>query len=107
MMKEKIKNICKKVYDGYQKLVAKVGADRLVHLFLSVAATVVGTMALCRAFAALPVWVAALISALAAFALGLRKERADAEYGGGFDKVDLTWGGIGCAVGFIICILLM
>ena len=37
-MKEKIKNICKRVYDGYQRLVAKVGADRLVHLFLSVAA---------------------------------------------------------------------
>ena len=107
MMKKKIKNICKRVYDGYQKLVAKVGADRLVHLFLSVAATVVGTLALCRAFAALPVWVAALISALAVFAVGLRKERADAEYGGGFDKVDLMWGGIGCAVGFIVCILLM
>lgn len=107
MMKEKIKNICKRVYDGYQKLVAKVGADRLVHLFLSVAATVVGAMVLCRTFAALPVWVAALISALAAFAFGLRKERADAEYGGGFDKVDLMWGGIGCAVGFVVCILLM
>lgn len=40
-MKEKIKRICKKMYDGYQKLVAKVGADRLVHLFLSVCATVV------------------------------------------------------------------
>lgn len=106
-MKEKIKNICKRVYDGYQRLVAKVGADRLVHLFLSVAATVVGTMALCRAFAALPVWVAALISALAVFALGLRKEDADADYGGGFDKVDLMWGGIGCAVGFVVCILLM
>ena len=101
MMKEKIKNICKKVYDGYQKLVAKVGADRLVHLFLSVAATLVGTLALCRAFEALHVWVAALISALAVFALGLRKER------GGFDKVDLMWGGIGCAVGFVVCILLM
>lgn len=106
-MKEKIKNICKRVYDGYQKLVAKVGADRLVHLFLSVAATVVGTMALCRAFAALPVWVAALISALAVFAVGLRKERADAEYGGGFDKVDLTWGAAGCVIGFVVCILLM
>lgn len=106
-MKEKIKQECKKVYDGYQKLVAKVGADRLVHLFLSVAATLVGTLALCRAFAALPVWVSALISALAAFALGLRKERADAEYGGGFDKVNLMWGGIGCAVGFVVCILLM
>lgn len=106
-MKEKIKNICKRVYDGYQKLVAKVGADRLVHLFLSVAATVVGTMALCRAFAMLPVWVTAMISALAVFAVGLRKERADAEYGGGFDKVDLMWGGIGCAVGFVFCILLM
>lgn len=106
-MKEKIKNICKKVYDGYQNLVAKVGADRLVHLFLSVAATVVGTMALCRAFAMLPVWVAALISALATFALGLRKEDADADYGGGFDKMDLMWGGIGCAVGYIVCILLM
>lgn len=107
MMKEKIKNICKKVYDGYQKLVAKVGADRLVHLFLSVAATVVGALALCRAFAALPVWVAALISALATFAFGLRKERADAEYGGGFDKVDLMWGAAGCAFGFVVCILLM
>ena len=106
-MKKKIKNICKRVYDGYQKLVAKVGADRLVHLFLSVAATVVGTMALCRAFAMLPVWVTAMISALAVFAVGLRKERADAEYGAGFDKVDLMWGGIGCAVGFIVCILLM
>ena len=104
MMKEKIKNICKRVYDGYQRLVAKVGADRLVHLFLSVAATVV---ALCRAFAALHVWVAALISALAVFAVGLRKERADAEYGGGFDKVDLMWGGIGCAVGFIVCVALL
>lgn len=106
-MKEKIKNICKKVYDGYQRLVAKVGADRLVHLFLSVAATVVGTLALCRAFAALPVWVTALISALAVLALGLRKERADAEYGGGFDKVDLMWGATGCAFGFVVCILLM
>lgn len=106
-MKEKIKNICKKVYDGYQKLVAKVGADRLVHLFLSVAATLVGAMVLCRTFAMLPVWVAAGISALATFALGLRKERADADYGGGFDKVDLIWGAAGCAVGFVVCILLM
>lgn len=106
-MKEGIKNICKKVYDGYQKLVAKVGADRLVHLFLSVAATLVGALVLCRTFAMLPVWVAALISALATFALGLRKERADAEYGGGFDKVDLMWGAAGCAVGFVVCILLM
>lgn len=106
-MKEGIKNICKKVYDGYQKLVAKVGADRLVHLFLSVAATLVGALVLCRTFAMLPVWVAALISALATFALGLRKERVDADYGDGFDKVDLTWGAAGCAVGFIICILLM
>ena len=106
-MKEKIKQECKKVYDGYQKAVAFIGADRLVHLFLSVATTLVGTMALCRAFAALPVWVAALISALAVFAVGLRKERADAEYGGGFDKVDLMWGAAGCAFGFIICILLM
>lgn len=106
-MKEKIKQECKKVYDGYQKLVAKVGADRLVHLFLSVAATVVGALVLCRTFATLPVWVAALISALAAFALGLRKERADAEYGGGFDKVDLTWGAAGCAVGFIVCVILL
>lgn len=107
MMKEKIKNICEKVYDGYQKLVAKVGADRLVHLFLSVAATVVGTMVLCRAFAMLPVWVTAMISALAVFAVGLRKERADAEYGGGFDKVDLMWGAAGCVIGFVVCILLM
>lgn len=107
MMKEKIKNICKKVYDGYQKLVAKVGADRLVHLLLSVVATLVGALVLCRTFAALPVWVAALISALAVFAVGLRKERADAEYGGGFDKVDLMWGAAGCAFGFVVCILLM
>lgn len=106
-MKEKIKQECKKVYDGYQRLVAKVGADRLVHLFLSVAATVVGALVLCRAFAALPVWVTAMISALAVFALGLRKERADAEYGGGFDKVDLMWGAAGCAFGFVVCILLM
>ena len=106
-MKEGIKNICKKVYDGYQRLVAKVGADRLVHLFLSVAATLLGALVLCRTFAMLPVWVAAGISALATFALGLRKERADAEYGGGFDKVDLMWGAAGCAVGFVVCILLM
>lgn len=106
-MKEGIKNICKKVYDGYQKLVAKVGADRLVHLFLSVAATLVGTLALCRAFAMLPVWVSAGISALSTFALGLRKERADAEYGGGFDEVDLTWGAAGCAVGFVVCVALL
>lgn len=106
-MKEGIKNICKKVYDGYQKLVAKVGADRLVHLFLSVAATLVCAMVLCRTFAMLPVWVAAGISALATFALGLRKERADAEYGGGFDKVDLMWGAAGCAVGFIVCVILL
>ena len=106
-MKEKIKNICKKVYDGYQKLVAKVGADRLVHLFLSVAATLVGAMVLCRTFAMLPVWVTAMISALAVFALGLRKERADADYGGGFDKVDLTWGAAGCAVGFVVCVALL
>nr|DAW02249.1 MAG TPA: putative periplasmic lipoprotein [Caudoviricetes sp.] len=106
-MKEKIKRICKKMYDGYQKLVAKVGADRLVHLFLSVGATVVGAMILRRAFAMFPVWVAAMISALAVFAFGLRKERADADYGGGFDKVDLMWGGIGCAVGFMVCVILM
>lgn len=106
-MKEGIKNICKKVYDGYQKLVAKVGADRLVHLFLSVAATLVGALVLCRTFAMLPVWVAALISALAVFAVGLRKERADAEYGGGFDKIDLMWGAAGCVIGFVVCILLM
>ena len=106
-MKEEIKNICKKVYDGYQKLVAKVGADKLVHMFLSVAATLVGALALCRTVAALPVWVAALISALAVFALGLRKERADADYGGGFDKVDLTWGAAGCAVGFVVCVILL
>lgn len=106
-MKEGIKNICKNVYDGYQKLVAKVGADRLVHLFLSVAATLVFAMVMCCNFAMLPVWVAAGISALATFALGLRKERADAEYGGGFDKVDLMWGAAGCAVGFVVCILLM
>lgn len=106
-MKEGIKNICKKVYDGYQRLVAKVGADRLVHLFLSVAATLVGTLTLCRTFAALPVWVAALISALAVFAMGLRKERADADYGGGFDKVDLTWGAVGCVIGFVVCVALL
>ena len=106
-MNEGIKNICKKVYDGYQKLVAKVGADRLVHLFLSVAATLVGALVLCRTFAMLPVWVAALISALAVFAVGLRKERADAEYGGGFDKIDLMWGAAGCVIGFVVCILLM
>lgn len=106
-MKEGIKNICKNVYDGYQKLVAKVGADRLVHLFLSVAATLVGALALCRTFAILPVWVAAMISALAVFALGLRKERADAEYGGCFDKVDLMWGAAGCAVGFVVCVALL
>ena len=106
-MKEKIKNICKKVYYGYQRLVAKVGADRLVHLFLSVAATLVGALVLCRTFAMLPVWVTAGISALATFALGLRKERADAEYGGGFDKVDLTWGAAGCVIGFIVCVALL
>lgn len=106
-MKEGIKNICKKVYDGYQKLVAKVGADRLVHLFLSVAATLVGALVLCRTFSALTVWVTAMISALAVFALGLRKERADAEYGGGFDKVDLTCGAAGCAVGFVVCVILL
>ena len=106
-MKERIKKICKKVYDGYQKLVAKVGADRLVHLFLSVCATVVGAMILLRVLVCLPVWVAALISALVVLALGVRKERADAEYGGGFDWVDLMWGGIGCAVGFMVCVLLM
>lgn len=64
-------------------------------------------MILRRAFAMFPVWVAAMISALAVFALGLRKERADADYGGGFDKVDLMWGGIGCAVGFMVCVILM
>lgn len=106
-MKEGIKNMCKKVYDGYQRLVAKVGADRLVHLFLSVAATLVGALVLCRTFAMLHVWVAAGISALATFALGLRKERADAEYGGGFDKVDLMWGAAGCAVGFVVCVILL
>lgn len=106
-MKEKIKQECKKVYDGYQKLVAFIGADRLVHLFLSVAATVVGALILQRLKTSIEVWVAALISALAVFAVGLRKERADAEYGGGFDKVDLMWGGIGCAVGFIVCVALL
>ena len=95
------------MYDGYQRLVAKVGADRLVHLFLSVATTLVGTLALCRAFAMLPVWVTAMISALAVFTVGLRKENADAEYGGGFDKVDLMWGATGCVIGFVVCILLM
>lgn len=106
-MKEKIKNICKKVYDGYQRLVAKVCGDRLVHLFLSVAATLVGTLALCRAFAMLPVWMAALISACVVFLVGVAKEDADEEYGGGFDKVDLTWDAAGCVAGFIVCILLM
>ena len=71
-MKEKIKRVCKNVYDGYQKWVATVGADRLVHLFLSVCATVVGAMILLRVLVCLPVWVAALISALVALALGVR-----------------------------------
>lgn len=106
-MKEGIKNICKKVYEGYQKLVAKVGADRLVHLFLSVAATLIGAMILLRVFVCMPAWVAALISAVVVFLVGVAKEDADEEYGGGFDKVDLTWGAAGCVVGFVVCILLM
>lgn len=55
-MKEKIKRECKRVYDGYQRLVAKVGADRLVHMFLSVAATLIGAMILLRVFVWWPVW---------------------------------------------------
>lgn len=106
-MAENIRKTIQKVYNAYQKAVAFIGADRLVHLFLSVGATVVGAMILRRAFAMFPVWVAAMISALAVFAFGLRKERADADYGGGFDKVDLMWGGIGCAVGFMVCVILM
>ena len=61
-MKEKIKRVCKKVYDGYQRVVALVGADKLVHLFLCFAVTVAGTMALCRAFATLPVWAGFVVS---------------------------------------------
>lgn len=106
-MKEGIKNICKKVYDGYQKLVAKVGADRLVHMFLSVAATLIGAMILLRVFVWWPVWVAALNSACVVFSVGAAKEDADKVYGGGFDKVDLTWSAAGCVVGFIVCILLL
>lgn len=106
-MKEGIKNIFKKVYDGYQKLVAKVGADRLVHMFLSVAATLIGAMILLRVFVWWPAWVAALISAVVVFLVGVAKEDADEEYGGGFDKVDLCWGAAGCVAGFIVCILLL
>ena len=102
-MKEKIKRVCKRVYDGYQRVVALVGADKLVHLFLCFAVTV----ALCRAFATLPVWVAALTSAVAVFAVGLRKERADAEYGGGFDRTDLLMDGIGCVAGFVVSVALV
>ena len=106
-MKEKIKRVCKRVYDSYQRLVATVGADRLVHLFLCFAVTVAGTMALCRAFATLPVWVAALTSAVAVFAVGRRKEHADAEYGGGFDRTDLLMDGIGCVAGFVVSVALV
>ena len=102
-MKEKMKRVCKRVYDGYQRVVALVGADKLVHLFLCFAVTV----ALCRAFATLPVWVAALTSAVAVFAVGLRKERADAEYGGGFDRTDLLMDGIGCVAGFVVSVALV
>lgn len=106
-MKEKIKRVCKRVYDGYQRVVATVGADRLVHLFLCFAATLLGTLTLCRAFATLPVWVAALTSAVAVFAVGVRKERADAEYGGGFDRTDLLMDGIGCVAGFVVSVALV
>ena len=106
-MKEKMNRVCKKVYDGYQRVVATVGVDRLVHLFLCFAVTVMGAMALCRAFATLPVWVAALTSAVAVFAVGLRKERADAEYGGGFDRTDLLMDGIGCVAGFVVSVALV
>lgn len=95
------------MYDGYQRVVALVGADRLVHQFLCFAVTVTGTMALCRAFATLPVWVAVLTSAVAVFAVGLRKERADAEYGGGFDRTDLLMDGIGCVAGFVVSVALV
>lgn len=47
-MAENIRKIIRKVYNAYQKAVAFIGADRLVHLFLSVAATVVGALILQR-----------------------------------------------------------
>lgn len=106
-MAENIRKIIQKVYNAYQKAVTFIGADRLVHMFLSVAATLIGAMILLRVFVWWPVWVAALISAVVVFLVGVAKEDADEEYGGGFDKVDLTWGAAGCVVGFIVCILLM
>lgn len=106
-MAENIRKIIQKVYNAYQKAVAFIGADRLVHMFLSVAATLIGAMILLRVFVWWPVWVAALISAVVVFLVGVAKEDADEEYGGGFDKVDLRWGAAGCVAGFIVCILLM
>lgn len=106
-MAENIRKIIQKVYNAYQKAVAFIGADRLVHMFLSVAATLIGAMILLRVFVCMPAWVAALISAVVVFLVGVAKEDADDEYGGGFDKVDLRWGAAGCVVGFVVCILLM
>lgn len=106
-MKEKIKQECKKVYDGYQKLVAKVGADRLVHLFLSVAATVVGALILQRLKTSIEVWVAATVSAVIVFFFGVLKERGDENYGGGFDGIDLLFDCMGCVLGLAACLWLI
>lgn len=106
-MKEKIKNICKKVYDGYQKLVAKVGADRLVHLFLSVAATVVGALILQRLKTNIEVWGAAIVSAVIVFFFGFLKERGDENYSSGFDGIDLLFDCMGCVLGLAACLWLI
>lgn len=106
-MAENIRKTIQKVYNAYQKAVAFIGADRLVHLFLSVAATVIGALILLRLKTSIEVWVAATVSAIIVFFFGVLKERGDENYGGGFDGIDLLFDCMGCVLGLAACLWLI
>ena len=78
----------------YQKLIQKVGIDKVAHFAVSAFITL--------AFGKFVHWV---IAAIAAMALGIAKEYLDGRTGGSFDKKDLLADALGMLAGTLILII--
>ncbi len=85
----------------FDKIVTKIGLDKIAHMFIIAFVTVIFAMIFCKTTPGCSSWVYATCGLISGVVVAILKEVLDFFYGKWFDMKDILWGIAGGVTAFL------
>lgn len=85
----------------FDRIVTKIGLDKIAHMFVIAFVTVILAMVFCKTTPGCSSWAYSACGLVGGIVVAVLKEVCDFFYGKWFDLKDILWGAIGGIIAFL------